>query len=216
MPAEYFVPATTASPSATAFVAGLGLCLSLIVAIGAQNTYVLRQGLRREHVALVVAVCIVLDSALVALGVSGLAAFLAHSPLLMQAVALAGAAVLAWYGAQALRRALQPQALLAQAQGLAQPPKQVLAQVLGISLLNPHVYLDTVLLIGSVGAQQPTAHQALFWLGASCASAIWFTSLGFGARWLAPVFARPLAWRLLDLTVAAMMVTLAWGLLRSI
>ncbi len=220
MPTDATLPAIsaafTASPTATAFLAGLGLCLSLIVAIGAQNTYVLRQGLRREHVALVVAVCIALDSALVALGVSGLAAFLAHSPLLLQTVTLAGAAALVWYGWQALRRALQPHALLAQAQGQAQTPKQVLAQVLGISLLNPHVYLDTVLLMGSVGAQQPGAHQALFWLGASCASALWFTGLGFGARWLAPVFAQPLAWRVLDTLVAAMMVTLAGGLLRSL
>ncbi|MFO1262843.1 MAG: LysE/ArgO family amino acid transporter [Rhodoferax sp.] len=217
MPSDIVLPAMAiTSPSATAFLAGLGLCLSLIVAIGAQNTYVLRQGLRREHVALVVAVCIALDSVLVALGVSGLAAFLGHSPALMQTVALAGAAALAWYGWQALRRALQPHALQAQAQGQAQPPKQVLAQVLGISLLNPHVYLDTVLLIGSVGARQPGAQQALFWLGASCASALWFTGLGFGARWLAPVFAQPLAWRLLDMLVAAMMATLAWGLLRGI
>lgn len=200
------------SPS---FMAGLALCLSLIVAIGAQNTYVLRQGLRREHVALMVAVCIALDSLLIAMGVSGLATFLANSPTLMRAVALAGAMALAWYGWQALRRALQPHALHAQAQGSRQTARQVMAQVLSISLLNPHVYLDTVLLVGSVGAQQPAGQQGIFWLGASCASALWFTGLGFGARWLAPLFERTLAWRVLDSLVAAMMLVLAWGLLRT-
>jgi L-lysine exporter family protein LysE/ArgO len=133
------------------FGAGLVLTLSLIAAIGAQNTYVLRQGLRREHVALVVLVCVALDAALMALGISGLAAFLVRSPVLLRAVACLGAAALAWYAWQALGRALQPQALQAQAQGQRQAPRQVLAQVLGISLLNPHVYLDTVLLIGAMG-----------------------------------------------------------------
>ena len=216
MPSHLFLLNAAGPPASTAFLAGLGLCLSLIVAIGAQNTYVLRQGLRREHVALVVAVCIALDSVLVALGVSGLAGFLAHSPALLQAVALAGAAVLVWYGGQALRRALQPHALHTPIHGRGQPRKQVLAQVLGISLLNPHVYLDTVLLIGSVGAQQPHGQQTMFWLGASCASALWFAGLGFGARWLAPLFERPMAWRVLDTLVAVMMATLAWGLLRGL
>jgi hypothetical protein len=127
------------SVAASVFVAGLGLTLSLIAAIGAQNTYVLRQGLRREHVALVVLVCVALDAALMALGISGLAVFLASSPVLLRVVAWLGAAALAWYAWQALGRALQPQALLAQAQGQRQAPRQVLAQVLGISLLNPHL-----------------------------------------------------------------------------
>lgn len=118
------------------FVAGLVLTLSLIVAIGAQNTYVLRQGLRREHVALVVLVCVALDAALMALGISGLAAFLVRSPVLLRAVAYLGAAALAWYAWQALGRALQPQALQAQAQGQRQAPRQVLAQVLGISQIG--------------------------------------------------------------------------------
>lgn len=201
-----------AAAAAPVFVAGLGLTLSLIAAIGAQNTYVLRQGLRREHVALVVAVCVLLDGALMALGISGLAAFLAGSPALLRAVGLLGAAALAWYAWQALGRALQPQALQAQAQGAQQAPRRVLAQVLGISLLNPHVYLDTVLLVGSLGAQQPAGLQGVFWLGATSASALWFVGLGFGARWLAPVFARPQAWRVLDLGVAALMAYLAWGL----
>ena len=203
------------SAAAPVFVAGLGLTLSLIAAIGAQNTYVLRQGLRREHVALVVLVCVALDAALMALGISGLAVFLASSPVLLRVVAWLGAAALAWYAWQALGRALQPQALLAQAQGQRQAPRQVLAQVLGISLLNPHVYLDTVLLIGAMGAQQPAGAQGIFWLGATSASALWFLGLGFGARWLAPVFARPQAWRVLDLSVAVMMGWLAWGLLRQ-
>ncbi len=196
---------------APAFAAGLGLTLSLIAAIGAQNTYVLRQGLRREHVALVVLICIALDAALLALGISGLATFFAANASLLRALALLGALALGWYGAQALRRALQPQALQAHAQGHAQARTRVMGQVLGMSLLNPHVYLD-VLLIGTVGAQQAAGQQGVFWLGATCASALWFVCLGFGARWLAPLFARPMAWRVLDLGVATTMTWLAWGL----
>ena len=196
------------------YVAGLVLTLSLIAAIGAQNTYVLRQGLRREHVALVVLVCVALDAALMALGISGLAAFLVRSPVLLRAVACLGAAALAWYAWQALGRALQPQALQAQAQGQRQAPRQVLAQVLGISLLNPHVYLDTVLLVGGLGAQQPAPLQAWFAAGASTASVVWFGLLGVGARWLAPWFARPAAWRVLDGLIGVTMAVLAVGMAR--
>lgn len=204
-----------ASPALAAptYLAGLGLTLSLIAAIGAQNAYVLRQGLRREHVALVVAVCVALDAALMALGISGLGAFLQSSPVLLRTVAWLGFFALAWYAWEALRRAWQTQALHAQAQGAAPSRRQALGQVLAISLLNPHVYLDTVLLVGALGAQQPAEVRGVFWLGAASASALWFLCLGFGARWLAPVFARPVAWRVLDVCVAAMMAYLAWGLL---
>lgn len=197
------------------FLAGLGLTFSLIAAIGAQNAFVLRQGLRREHVAVVVAVCIALDAALMALGISGLARFLHSSPTLLRFVAWLGAAALAWYALQALQRAWRAHALHAQAQGQGLSRGQALVQVLTISLLNPHVYLDTVLLVGAMGAQQAPGLQGVFWLGASSASALWFLCLGFGARWLAPLFARPWAWRVLDLSVAAMMGWLAWSLWRQ-
>ena len=198
-----------------AFVTGLTLSASLIVAIGAQNTFVLRQGLRREHVAAVVALCGLLDIALMTMGVGGLAASLGQHPHALEALALAGAALLAAYGVAALRRALRPPTLSAASSDTTtpQPLARVLIQTLAISLLNPHVYLDTVVLVGAVGARQPPGTQGAFLLGAGLASGTWFAALGYGARVLAPVFARPLAWRLLDVVIAATMWALAAGLM---
>lgn len=199
--------------SPSVFITGFTLSLSLIVAIGAQNTHVLRQGLRREHVAAVVAVCALLDIALMTVGVSGLAASLGQYPRVLDALGLLGAAVLAVYGALALRRAVHPGSLQATGSGVAVPVGRMVAQTLSISLLNPHVYLDTVVLVGAVGAQQPLGTQGAFLLGAGVGSTLWFVGLGFGARVLTPLFAKPLAWRLLDLLVAGMMWSIATGLL---
>jgi L-lysine exporter family protein LysE/ArgO len=195
------------------FLTGLTLSLSLIVAIGAQNTHVLRQGLRREHVAAVVAVCALLDVALMTLGVSGLATSLGQYPRALDGLGLLGALVLAVYGALALRRAVKPDVLRAHTGGAPLAMTKVVAQTLSLSLLNPHVYLDTVILVGAVGAKQPHGTQWAFLLGAACASTVWFVVLGYGARVLTPLFAKPLAWRLLDLLVAGMMWTIAGGLL---
>jgi len=173
---------------------------------------VLRQGLRREHVAAVVAVCALLDITLMTIGVSGLAATLGNYPRAMNALALAGAAVVGWYGLSALRRAFAPHAMQAQLQGAPQTLRTTVMQVLTISLLNPHVYLDTVILVGAVGAKQAAGTQGWFLLGAGGASALWFITLGFGARLLSPLFARPVAWRVLDLLVAAMMGHIAYSL----
>ena len=200
--------------STSAFLTGFTLSLSLIVAIGAQNAFVLRQGLRREHVGAVVAVCAMLDVALMAAGVFGLGALVQSSPRALTVIAWAGAAVLAVYGLQALKRALAPGQLLASQAGQCAPPAQVVRQLLAISLLNPHVYLDTVVLVGAVGAGQPAALRPVFLAGAGLASALWFAALGYGARLLTPMFARPAAWRVLDVGVAALMFGLAWGLLR--
>jgi L-lysine exporter family protein LysE/ArgO len=188
--------------------AGFGLGASLIVAIGAQNAFVLRQGLRREHVGAVVLCCAAIDAALIIAGVAGLGAALGPHPALLRALSWLGAAVLAGYAVQAARRALRPGVLEAGG-GAPASRRTVLAQVAALSLLNPHVYLDTVLLIGSVGAQHPAATRPAFALGAAAASAVWFTLLGYGARAAAPLFAKPIAWRLLDAAVAATMATLA-------
>ena len=195
---------------------GFALSLGLIVAIGAQNAFVLRQGLRREHVGLVVAFCAACDLALIAAGVAGLGAVLGTAPRLVTALSLGGAVFLGWYGISALRRALRPERLEAGTGGATLTRAGALARVAGFTLLNPHVYLDTVLLVGSVGAAQPAGAHLPFVLGAGLASAVWFTALGFGARFLAPLFARPLAWRVLDLLIGAMMLTLAAGLLRRV
>jgi L-lysine exporter family protein LysE/ArgO len=199
-----------------AFVQGLALSLGLIVAIGAQNAFVLRQGLRREHVGSVVAFCAVADAVLVAAGVLGMAQALGERPGLARLLALAGAAFLLWYGGCALRRARQPGRLQASGEGRRVARGAVLAQAAAFTLLNPHVYLDTVLLVGSIGAQQPAPLRAWFVAGASTASLCWFALLGFGARWLAPWFARPRAWQVLDALIGLTMWTLAALLVRHV
>jgi len=156
-----------------AWIAGLSLGASLVVAVGAQNTFVLQQGLRRERVGLVVAVCLGLDAILMSLGVSGVAAALGSHPALLAAMGWAGAAFLLWYAWQAARRALAGQALATDAGGAARPARAVLLQALACTLLNPHVYLDTLLLVGAVGAQQAPALRPAFVAGCVSASAAW-------------------------------------------
>jgi L-lysine exporter family protein LysE/ArgO len=191
------------------FTTGFALGATLIIAIGAQNAFVLRQGLRREHIAAIVAFCVIADVILMAVGVAGLANVLGAAPVLTSALTLGGAVFLSWYGIQALRRAFRPQSLQAAEGNRSMPLRAVLAQAAGFTLLNPHVYLDTVLLLGSVGARQPPDMRAWFVGGAALASGAWFSSLGFGARLFAPVFAKPRAWRALDTLVGVTMLVLA-------
>lgn len=193
----------------TVYLQGFAVSFGLIVAIGAQNAFVLRQGLRREHVAGVVLFCAVADAVLITAGVLGMAQAIGNRPQLAQALAWAGAAFLAWYGWQALQRMRQGGRLQANAGGDGMSRHAALAQAAAFTLLNPHVYLDTVLLVGSLGAQQPAALQAWFVAGACSASVVWFCLLGFGARWLAPWFARPRAWQVLDGLIGLTMWVLA-------
>ena len=191
------------------FLQGLALSLGLIVAIGAQNAFVLRQGLRREHVTSVVFFCAITDALLIAAGVLGMAQALGERPMVAHALALAGAVFLAAYGWNALRRALQQNGLLANEEGDGLTWAAAMAQAAAFTLLNPHVYLDTVLLVGSIGAQQPADLQVWFVAGASSASLLWFCALGFGARWLAPLFAKPRAWQVLDILIGLTMWALS-------
>ena len=204
----------TIPAAAPVFVQGLVLSLGLIVAIGAQNAFVLRQGLHREHVASVVLFCSVTDAALMTAGVFGMAQALGEHPGFARALALAGAVFLASYGWLALRRARQSNQLRAAESGVGLSLAGAMAQAAAFTLLNPHVYLDTVLLVGSIGAQQPAALQLWFVAGASVASLSWFGLLGFGARWLAPWFARPKAWQILDGLIGVTMWVLAAMLVR--
>lgn len=197
-----------------ALVQGLLLCLGLIVAIGAQNAFVLRQGLRREHVGSVVAFCALADALLITAGVMGMAQAVGRHPALAQGMALAGAVFLVGYGWQALQRARRADRLQAAEGGPGLSRGAAMAQVAAFTLLNPHVYLDTVLLMGSIGAQHPVGLRGWFVAGAALASLGWFTALGFGARWLAPLFARPRAWQVLDALIGLTMWTLALLLLR--
>ena len=197
----------------SAYLTGLILGASLIIAIGAQNAFVLRQGLLRAHVAPVIVLCILIDVALTTVGVGGLSAALGRNPLAIEALAVAGACFLGWYGLGAARRAWSSQTLATAPARGAQSRRSVLLQTLAVSLLNPHVYIDTVMLIGSVGVQQPAALRPAFLAGVWTASFGWFTSLGFGSRLLAPIFARPSAWRLLDAAIALVMWSIAAALL---
>jgi len=194
------------------FVSGLTAGASLIIAIGAQNAFVLRQGLRREHVLAIVAVCALSDVVLIALGVAGIGALVEAAPLALTIVTIAGALFLLAYAAFAARRAIRPKALEAAA---AEKTTLIAAVLTAVALtwLNPHVYLDTVLLLGSLAATHGSDGKWIFAAGAAVASIVWFTALGYGARLLSRVFARPVAWRILDGLIALVMLTLAITLL---
>ncbi len=215
----------------TALLAGLGLGLSLIIAIGAQNVFVLRQGIRREHVVAVVVICAVSDALLIAAGIAGLGAVLAVVPWLIDVVRWAGAAFLVGYGMLAARRAWRPRAALtiddappnsavdaapapAGATTTAPPRARlrgVLLTALALTWLNPHVYLDTVFLLGSIASTWQD-QRWLFGAGAMLGSVLWFTALGFGARYLGRWLSSPQAWRWLDASIAVVMVALAVSL----
>ncbi|MEJ6004040.1 LysE/ArgO family amino acid transporter [Paucibacter sp. AS339] len=194
---------------------GLTLGLSLIMAIGAQNAFVLRQGLRREHVTLIVLCCALADTLLMGAGIFGLAALIGERAWLASALTGGGALFLTAYGLQALRRARRPASLLA-GESPRQGRRQVLLQLAGFTLLNPHVYLDTVLLVGSLGARHAGWAKLAFMGGAASGSFLWFVGLGYGARWLAPFFARPRAWQILDVLIGLTMLGLAAMLLRQL
>ncbi|WP_406828564.1 LysE/ArgO family amino acid transporter [Microbulbifer sp. ARAS458-1] len=189
---------------------GLMLGAGLIIAIGAQNAFLLAQGVRREYHFQVAAVCALCDAVLVCAGVFGLAVLLAESPLLLSVARWGGAAFLGWYGVRALRRALRPAGLENGKEERARSLASVMMMTLAVTLLNPHVYLDTVLLIGSLGAQQ--TEPGAYVLGAVSASITWFFGLAIGAAWLSPWLARPTVWRFIDLGIAIMMLTIAAGL----
>lgn len=193
------------------FLSGFGISAGLIMAIGAQNAHVLRQGLRREHVGTTILVCAVCDALLILLGVVGLGKVFSASPDWMTIARYGGAAFLGWYGLRALRAALKGESMNVDANdGTRRITRtQALLAAAGFSLLNPHAYLDTVVLIGSVGSQQADALRPIFAAGAVTASFVWFGLLGYGARMLTPVFSRPLAWRILDGLVAAMLWSIA-------
>jgi L-lysine exporter family protein LysE/ArgO len=190
----------------TSALAGFAASAVLIVAIGAQNAFVLRQGLRREHVLLVVVTCAVSDLVLIAAGIAGLGAVVTARPEAVTVIRCVGAAYLLGYAALAARRAVRPGALKPSGRAPA-TLRATLLTCLALTYLNPHVYLDTVLLLGSVAQQHP--QRWLFGIGAAAASTAWFTALGAGAHRLAPALARPVAWRMLDGLIAIVMLAVA-------
>ncbi|MEO7588258.1 MAG: LysE/ArgO family amino acid transporter [Arachnia sp.] len=195
--------------------AGFGFGLSLIIAIGAQNAYVLRQGLRREHVLAVVIVCAVSDAILILVGVAGFGALMGTLPWLLPAVRIIGAAFLLGHALVAARRAIRPQPLDASTGGKSTGLARVIAATMALTWLNPHVYLDTVVLLGSIAATHGD-DRWFFGLGATLGSVLWFATLGFGARLLRPIFNRPASWRVLDIGIAVVMTAIAVSLLMGI
>ncbi|KQV11208.1 amino acid transporter [Rhizobium sp. Root1203] len=198
--------------SISAALSGFFLGASLIIAIGAQNAFILRQGLLRSHVFVLCLICALSDALLIAAGVAGLGTLVSRSPLLISVVTVGGAVFLGTYAAMAFRRALHPgvmQAGAPQVLGL----KAAVATCLAFTFLNPHVYLDTVVLLGSLSAAYEGTDRMVYGAGAAVASFVWFFGLGYGARLLQPVFAKPAAWRVLDVIIGFVMGLLATSLL---
>jgi len=194
---------------------GFLLGASLIIAIGAQNAFVLRQGLARAHVFVICLACALSDAVLIVLGIAGLGTLIANSPLMIRAVTIGGAVFLFVYGLLAFARAYRTGGLVAAADkpaGLA----AAMAACLAFTFLNPHVYLDTVVLIGALSASYAGAPRLAFGAGAALASFVWFFGLGYGARRLAPVFAARRAWQVLDIAIGAIMWGLATGLVARV
>jgi len=197
----------------SALLVGFFASLTLIVAIGAQNAFVLRQGIRGEHIVAVVAVCAVSDTVLITAGIAGVGALIAAHPGTMEIARLGGAAFLIGYGLIAARRAWRPSALTPSEKGPARL-LEVLVTCLALTWLNPHVYLDTVVLLGTL-ANEHRDQRWLFGVGAVTASLVWFVMLGLGARRLAGLFATPLTWRILDGLIAITMTGLGVSLALS-
>lgn len=181
------------------------------MAIGAQNLFVLRQGLTRGHVGPIVLFCGSGDAILIAAGVGGVGALLGAMPQLTLFLTIGGALFLGWYGVKAFQRMMAPEAMTVAAHG-GITLGQAIGATAAFTFLNPHVYLDTVLLMGAAGSAQPAALRTIFVLGAASASIGWFAALGYGARLLTPLFARPAAWRVLDAVVGIVMLALTASL----
>lgn len=199
---------------ADAFLQGFVICAGLIVAIGAQNAHVLRMGLTRQHVGITILICLASDALLIGLGVAGAGVVLNRWPLALEVATWGGAAFLLWYGLNALRAAFRRRQLEVATNDERISRRRAITLLLAFTYLNPHAYVDTIVLIGSLGARHAEEARWLFWAGCVSASAVWFTLLGYGARWLAPLFTRPISWRLLDGLIGVGMTMLALNLVR--
>lgn len=203
------------TPVFSAAISGFLLGASLIIAIGAQNAFILRQGLLRQHVFILCLICAASDALLIAAGVAGLGTLISRSPNLIMVVTVGGALFLFSYAIIAFRRALKPEILQAAKSGETRLWPAV-AACLAFTFLNPHVYLDTVVLLGSLSAAYEGQARLAFGLGAASASFVWFFGLGYGARLLEPVFARPAAWRILDVVIGLVMAAIGLSLVSRV
>ncbi len=194
------------------FLTGLLLGGSLIIAIGSQNAYVLKQGLLKSHVFLICLICALSDALLIALGTSGVGVIINKHPEWLNAVTWFGAAYLIAFAIMSFRSAFKGETLETASDNTSQNTKTVIATVLALTFLNPHVYLDTVLLIGSIASPYSGADKVNFTLGAVSASFIWFFALGYGARFLSPIFSKPKAWKVLNILIGLVMLWIAYRL----
>lgn len=198
-----------------AFIKGLGLGLSLIVAIGAQNAFVLSQALRKNHVLTMILACIAFDVFGISLGIAGVGSLVSGNTVLMNLTTWGGALFLLWYGFSSFRSALSGGTLETSSDDAKPSRKKILLALMAVTFLNPHYYLDTVVLIGSLAGQFPGTDRLLFWAGTLTASVIWFFSLGFGATLLVPLFRKPMTWKVLDGLIGCTMWSIAFGLIRG-
>lgn len=194
------------------YLKGFIVTISLIVAIGAQNAYILKLGLLKQYVLLAVSLCILFDFILISLGVFGLGYFIQGNQLLINIIAIIGIVFLCVYAILSFKSALKNESLQIDGNVKTNPIKQVITLILVFTFLNPHTYLDTILLIGGIGANIENSLKIYFLLGAVSASAIWFFSLGFGARFLIPLFKKPITWKLLDISIGFLMLFIAYSL----
>lgn len=192
-----------------AFIQGMGIGGSLIIAVGAQNAFVLKQGIKRAYPLPIALLCSVIDALMITAGVAGLGHIIEAFPTIKHVASFGGAAFLLWYGTNALKASFVAKGIEMEQTQNADTLRTAMLTTLGISLLNPHLYLDTVVLLGSISTQFDDMHRPWFGAGAVLASFIWFFGLSFGARLLAPIFTRPAAWRYLDRVIWLTMWSIA-------
>jgi len=195
------------------YLKGFIVTISLIVAIGAQNAYVLKLGLLRQYVWVAVLICVVADFLLISAGVLGLGFFIKGNQLLINCIAIIGIVFLSVYALLSFKAALKNESMKIDDEVKTNPLKKVITMLLVFTFLNPHTYLDTVLLIGGIGANVEDSMKLYFLLGAVSASAFWFTLLGFGARALIPLFKKPITWKILDILIGILMLIIAYSLI---
>ena len=195
------------------YLKGFIVTISLIMAIGAQNAYILKLGLLKQYVLLAVLMCITFDFILISAGVFGLGYFIQGNQLLINSIAIFGIIFLIFYAALSFKSAFKNESLQVDGNVKTNPLKQVLSLILVFTFLNPHTYLDTILLIGGIGANIENEFKIYFLLGAVSASSVWFFSLGFGARFLIPLFKKQITWKILDISIGFLMLFIAYSLI---
>ena len=195
------------------YIKGFVVTISLIMAIGAQNSYVLKLGLLKQYVLLAILMCIFFDFLLIAAGIFGLGYFIQGNQILINSIAVFGIVFLIIYAMLSFKSAFKNESLQIDGNAKTNPLKEVITLILVFTFLNPHTYLDTVLLIGGIGANVQNEFKIYFLLGAVSASAMWFFSLGFGARFLIPVFKKPITWKILDISIGIFMLFIAYSLI---